>query len=148
MMESMLRRLFQIPEMIIILTLMALACLPLALSNIVRDAGVSLLLPLTVSAALIAWVLANRKVRTISSLLVLLGVGPLILLIRISQTGASIYEALKQVILVPINLIQSGSAVDLLPLLNYFPFDPTVKRDARWARLMQRIGLVASASPH
>jgi len=118
MMESMLRRLFQIPEMIIILTLMALACLPLALSNIVRDAGVSLLLPLTVSAALIAWVLANRKVRTISSLLVLLGVGPLILLIRISQTGASIYEALKQVILVPINLIQSGSAVDLLPLLN------------------------------
>jgi hypothetical protein len=39
----------------------------------------------------IAWVLANQKVHTTSSLLVLLGVGPLILLIRISHTGASIF---------------------------------------------------------
>jgi transglutaminase-like putative cysteine protease len=118
MMEFILKRLFRIPEMIIVLTLVALACLPLALSNIVRDAGVSLLLPLTLSAALIAWVLANQKVRTSSSLLVLLGVGPLILLIRISQTGSSIFEALKQAFLAPINLIQSRNILDLLPLLN------------------------------
>jgi TolB-like protein/tetratricopeptide (TPR) repeat protein len=37
---------------------------------------------------------------------------------------------------------------DLLPMLNYFPFDPDVKRDPRWPRLMQRIGLVASPTPH
>jgi transglutaminase-like putative cysteine protease len=118
MIQSVLKRIFHIPEMIIVLTLMALACLPLALSNIVRDAGVSLLLPLTLSAALVTWALANRKVRTISSLLLLLGVGPLILFIRISQTGTSIIEALKQILLVPVNLIKFGKTIDLLPLLN------------------------------
>ena len=47
----MTRPTFRIQDLILGLSLMALACLPLALSEIVRDAGVSLLLPLTLIGA-------------------------------------------------------------------------------------------------
>ena len=49
------------------LSLTALACLPIALSKLVRDAGVSLLLPLTFFGAVLAWALAGWGVRKLSS---------------------------------------------------------------------------------
>src|SRR5687768_10222918 len=65
MMESTLRRIFQIPEMIIVLSITALACLPLALSNLVRGVGVILLL-LTLIGALLALALTAGNVRKLS----------------------------------------------------------------------------------
>jgi transglutaminase-like putative cysteine protease len=118
MMQSIARRLFHIPEMIILLSLIALACLPIALSNLVRDAGLSLLLPFTLSGTLLAWLLTAQNVRKTSSLIVLLGVGPLILFMRIGQLGGSVIEILKQAALFPINWIRFQSAVDISPLLN------------------------------
>jgi len=96
MLETIAKRLFHFQEMILILTLSALACLPLALSALVRDASVSLLLPLTLLGALLAWGLAQRNVRAFSSGIVLLVIGPLTLYIRIGQMGGSLFEVLKQ----------------------------------------------------
>ena len=116
MMQSIAKRIFHIPEMIIILSLAALACLPLALGNLVRDAGVTLLLPLTLAGALLAWALTTLNVKKISSLIILLGIGPLVLYLRIGQMGSSLFEIVRQTFNLLIRLFQSGTAVDPSPL--------------------------------
>ena len=94
--EAIFKRLFHFREMILILTLSALACLPLALSALVRDASLSLLLPLTLLGALLAWGLAQLNARGLASAIVLLVIGPLALYVRIGQLGGSLFEVLKQ----------------------------------------------------
>ncbi len=102
MMQSLLKRLLNIQGMIFVLSLMALACLPIALSDIVRDAGVSLLLPLTLAGATLTWLLVKWGVRKIFSAFILLILGPLALYIRIGQMGGSVFEFVKQLwMLVP-----------------------------------------------
>jgi transglutaminase-like putative cysteine protease len=96
MIQAILRRLFHFREMILLLSLAALACLPVALSKIVRDAGLSLLLPLTLIGVLLAWALAVQGVRNYSSACILLILGPLALYVRIGQIGSSLFEFIKQ----------------------------------------------------
>jgi transglutaminase-like putative cysteine protease len=95
---GMIKRLFHIREMILVLSLMALACLPIALSDLVRDAGVSLLLPLTLIGAILAWLLTVWNVRKLLSGFVLLILGPLALYVRIGQMGDSLFEFIKQLL--------------------------------------------------
>ena len=78
------------------LSLLALICLPIALSEIVRDAGVSLLLPLTLIGAVLAWALAGWGVRKLFSGLILLLLGPLVLYVRIGQLWDSLFEWVRQ----------------------------------------------------
>jgi transglutaminase-like putative cysteine protease len=100
--RTILKRLFHVEEMIFVLSLMTLACLPIALSEIVRDAGLSLLLPLTMIGAILAWVLAVWGVQKSLSGFILLALGPLVLYIRIGQMGGSLFELVRQfVILIP-----------------------------------------------
>ncbi len=132
MMQSIARRLFHIPEMIIVLSLMALACLPVALSNLVRDAGVTLLLPLTLLGALLAWALTTRNVKKFSSLIILLGIGPLAIFIRIGRMGNSLFEILKQTFNLLMEIFQFKTPLDLSALL-------TAKED-----LAQRISAISA----
>ena len=92
----MMRPTFRIQDLILGHSLMALACLPLALSEIVRDAGVSLLLPLTLVGAGLAWLLAGWGVRRLFSGFVLLILGPLTLVVRIGQMGDAVFEFIRQ----------------------------------------------------
>jgi hypothetical protein len=96
MIQSLLKRFFHIKEMIFLLSLSALICLPTALSEIVRDAGVSLLLPLTLAGAILAWMLVVWDVRKLFSGIVLLVIGPLVLYVRIGQLGDSALEFVRQ----------------------------------------------------
>jgi hypothetical protein len=90
------KRLLHFQEIILILALTALACLPVALSELVRDAGLSLLLPITIIGTALTWALTNWNVRKLSSGLILLFVGPLALYIRIGQMWGALFELLKQ----------------------------------------------------
>lgn len=94
--QNLIKRLLHIKEMIFLLSFMALACLPVALSEIVRDAGLSLLLPFTLAAALLAWFLTVWEVRKWLSGFILLILGPLALYIRIGQLGNSLVDFFKQ----------------------------------------------------
>ena len=120
MTQAILKRLFHIPEMIVLLSLIALACLPLALSNLVRDAGVSLLLPLTLLGALLAWALAKWRIRRLSSGIILLIAGPLALCVRIGQLSGSLFEIVRQTLGLFVAVIRwflSESVLDLSPYL-------------------------------
>ena len=97
------------------LSLMALACLPIALSDLVRDAGISLLLPLTLSGMILAWALAGLGARKLSSAVILLFLGPLTLYLRISRLGNPL-------------LAWAGESLSLIPaffkkLIYQIPFD-------------------------
>jgi hypothetical protein len=76
-MQAIFKRLFHIQEMIFILSLTALICLPFALSEVIRDAGISLLLPITLFGMIFAWMLAGLGVRRSLSAFALLFLGPL-----------------------------------------------------------------------
>ena len=93
------KRLFHIQEMTFVLTLTALACLPIALSEFIRDAGMSLLLPVTLFGVILAWAFAGLGARKLLSGLVLLTIGPLALYIRIGQMGGALFELIRQVYL-------------------------------------------------
>ncbi|MEW6406975.1 MAG: hypothetical protein AB1649_34795, partial [Chloroflexota bacterium] len=79
--------LFRIPRMVFLLSLIALACLPVALSSLVRDANIGLLLPLTLVGALLAWALANWQVHRTSVGIILLFLAPLALFVQVGQMG-------------------------------------------------------------
>jgi hypothetical protein len=97
MMQAIFKRIFHFQEMLLLLSLAALACLPIALSNLVRDASISLLLPVTLLGAFLAWTLARREMRPSSWRIILFFFGPLILFLYIGQMGASLVEWSKQV---------------------------------------------------
>jgi len=97
--EAILKRLFHFQGIILMLALAALVCLPTALNELVRDAGVSLLLPITIIGTLLAWALTNWNAQKLSSGLTLFFVGPLALYIRIGQMWGTIFELLKQLFL-------------------------------------------------
>jgi transglutaminase-like putative cysteine protease len=97
--QALFKRLFHFQEMILMLSLIALACLPISLSELVRDAGLSLLLPVTLIGTLLTWALANWKVRKLSSEIILLFLGPLALYIRIGQMGGALFELVRQSLL-------------------------------------------------
>ena len=94
--QDIFKRLFHFQEMILVLSLVALACLPIALSELIRDAGLSLLLPITLFGVILVWALAGWGVRKLSSGIILLFLGPLALFVRIGQLGGALIELIKQ----------------------------------------------------
>jgi transglutaminase-like putative cysteine protease len=96
MMQAFLKRLFRFQEMILLLSLMLLACLPIALGSLVRGASMSLFLPVTLLGMLIAWALAQWNIHKLSAGIILLVMGPLVLFFRVGQMDASLFEAIKQ----------------------------------------------------
>lgn len=97
MMQAIFKRIFHFQEMLLLLSLSALACLPIALSNLVRDASVSLLLPVTLIGAFLAWTLTRGQMRASSWRILLFFFGPLILFMYIGQMGAVLVEWFKQI---------------------------------------------------
>ena len=95
-MQAIFKRLFHIQEMIFVLSLMALLCLPFALSEVIRDAAVSLLLPITLFGMMFAWMLAGLGVRRSLSGFALLFLGPLALYIRIGQIWGALFGLIRQ----------------------------------------------------
>ncbi len=94
--RAIFKRLFQIHELILLLSLLALACLPIGLRGLVRDAGLSLLLPITLIGTLLTRQLTAWNVRKLFSGFALLILGPLVLYLRIGQMGNSLFEFIKQ----------------------------------------------------
>jgi len=88
-------QLFRIRGVNFLLSLMALACLPLALTNLLRGVDFNLLLPITLLGVFIALALSISKVKGISAGIILLGLGPLALIIRIGGIWNSLFEAVK-----------------------------------------------------
>lgn len=86
---------FGIQEAGFLLSLVALACLPLALINLLHGADLSLLLPITLLGAFIARGLNTSNVKKISTGIILLGLGPLALIIRIGGMWNSVFDAVK-----------------------------------------------------
>jgi transglutaminase-like putative cysteine protease len=103
--QTLFKRLFHIQGITLVLALMALACLPIALNKLVRDAGMSLLLPLTVFGMILAWMLRGLKVRKYLSGFVLLILGPMVLYARIGQMGNSLISFIKQLLNFILSLI-------------------------------------------
>jgi hypothetical protein len=99
MIQTIFKRLFHFQEMILLLSLMTLGCLPIALGELVRDAGASLLLPFTLIGTLLTWALGALGVRKLSSRFILLFLGPLVLYIRIGQMIGALLELIRQYLL-------------------------------------------------
>ncbi len=116
LMDTAISRLFRVPRMFLLFfSLVALVCLPIALSSLVHDASIGLLLPLTLLGALLAWGLAQWKVRGLSSGIILLFLGPLVLFIRMGQMGKAIVDLVRQAyhfMVALINLLFQQAAVD------------------------------------
>ncbi len=88
-------QLVRIRGVIFLLSLAALACLPLALTNLLRGVDFNLLLPITLLGVFIALALSVSNVKGISAGIILLGLGPLALIIRIGGIWNSVFEAIK-----------------------------------------------------
>ena len=88
-------QLFRIRGVIFLLSLAVLACLPLALTNFLRGVDFNLLLPITLLGVFIALALSISNVNEISAGIILLGLGPLALIIRIGGIWNSLFEAVK-----------------------------------------------------
>ncbi len=114
MIQALFKRLFHFQEMILLLSLTALACLPIALSNLVRDASIGLLLPITLIGTMIAWLLAGANIQNRSAGIILLFLGPLALFMRIGHLGASLFELISQTIKI------------IAPLYNWLRFETPV----------------------
>jgi transglutaminase-like putative cysteine protease len=95
-MQAIFKRLFHIEQMIFVFSLTALLCLPFALSDVIRDAEVSLLLPITLFGLIFAWILAGLGVRRSLSAFALLFLAPLAIYIRIGQMGSALIELIRQ----------------------------------------------------
>jgi transglutaminase-like putative cysteine protease len=86
---------FRIQEVCFLLSVSTLACLPLALSNLLHSANLGLSLPITLFGMLVAWGLGKLNVKKISVGVILFGLGPLVLIIRIGGMWNSLFEVVK-----------------------------------------------------
>jgi hypothetical protein len=96
MIRSFFKRHFHMREVILLLSLPALACLPVSLGNLVRGAGLSVFLPVTLGGALLACALAASNARRLSIAVILGGLGPLALFIRIGRLEDELLKAVGQ----------------------------------------------------
>ncbi len=117
-----LKGLFRIQDVRFLLSSAALACLPIALMNLLHGADLSLLLPITFFGMFIAQGLSRSSVKKISGAIILLGLGPLALIIRIGGLWNSLCGAIKGSFTLITSLIKfpfpvSHSPVDFLSLL-------------------------------
>ena len=93
---NLLRRLSTRENCIFLLMLLALTCLPISLGKIIRDAASSLLLPVTILAGLLAFVLATVNVKNNEAGFILLACGPLFIFIRIAQIGTPLLVTIRE----------------------------------------------------
>ena len=115
-----LKGLFRIQDVKFLLSLAALACLPFALTDLLHDAGLGLLLPITLFAMFIACGLSTLNIKNISVGIILLGLGPLALIVRIGGIWNSLFGVIKgslAFIRSLFKLFYSHSPVDFLSLL-------------------------------
>jgi transglutaminase-like putative cysteine protease len=119
-MMTRLKGLFRFRDVWFLLSLTAVGCLPLALIKILRDADLSLLLPITLLGMILAWWLGTSKVRKLSAGVVLLGLGPLTLVISIGGMWSSLAGFIKSAIVFAITLFKLfffHSLVEFSPML-------------------------------
>jgi len=95
-MMSLVRRLTTRENVILLLTLTALVCLPISLENIVRDAASSLLLPVTILGTLLTFGLASLSIKNNRVGFILIFCGPMILFIRIAQIGFPLLTTVRE----------------------------------------------------
>ncbi len=120
MIRSFLKGLIRIQETGVLLSVITLACLPLALINTLSGVDLNLLLPITLFGAFIALWLSKSKVKRISAGVILLGFGPLVLIIRIGGMWGTLFEAIKSsfdLIASLFKLFYSNQSVNLSALL-------------------------------
>ena len=98
MIPALLKRIFTRQGIMLLLTMTALCCLPIALSGTVRDAAISLLLPATLLSALIAWGLGLARANKVLAGFIMILAGPLLLYIRVGQLGGTLFEMGKQIL--------------------------------------------------
>ena len=101
-----LRSFFTQRSFIFYLVLIALTCVPLAARQIVRDAGISLLLPVTLFGLLAAWGLVSVKARGVWKGLDLVLGGMLFLFLYVGQIGGTLMAACRASLLMAPRLIQ------------------------------------------
>lgn len=98
-MMDLVRRFSTRENSILLLTLTVVACLPISLRKTIPDAASSLLLPVTILAALLAFGLASADIRKTWAGLLLIAGGPILLFIRIARVGSAlsgiIWETLR-----------------------------------------------------
>ena len=88
-------KIFRIQDAGILLSIVMLACLPWALTNLLRGVDLSLLLPITVFGTFIAMGMSTSKIKRVSAAIILLGFGPLVLIVRIGGIWNSLFHAVK-----------------------------------------------------
>jgi hypothetical protein len=110
MISSMTKRIFTRDGITQLLTLIALCCLPVALSTTVRDAALSLFLPITLFGAMFTWELAKTSINQVWLRIIILIICPIALFLRVGHLGASLFRVLGQLLLllstVPTGFIQ------------------------------------------
>ncbi|MFN8380691.1 MAG: transglutaminase domain-containing protein [Anaerolineales bacterium] len=89
------QRLFRIHGANFFLSLCMLSCLPWALSDLLHGVDLSLFLPITLLGVFIALGLSTPYVKKFSARVILLGISPLILIIRIGGIWPSLIKAVK-----------------------------------------------------
>ncbi len=104
-MINLLRRLSTRENCILLLTLTALACLPISLGKVVRDAASSLLLPVTIVAVLLAFGLASVNIKNTPAGFILIVCGPLVLFIRIAQIGSPLLITIRETLYIASQVI-------------------------------------------
>lgn len=88
-------RLFRIHGVNFFLSLWMLSCLPWALSDLLRGVDLGLFLPITLLGILIALGVNTAYVKKSSAGVILLGIGPLILIIRVGGIWPSLIKAVN-----------------------------------------------------
>lgn len=119
MIGKILRRLTR-ERSILLLTLAALACLPFPLRKILPDAGLSLLLPVTLLSAALAWGLARFNLSRGWIRFIFIVCAPLVLLAWIAQIGGALLAAYRESFLIPPQLlawIRFGTPIDFSTML-------------------------------
>jgi transglutaminase-like putative cysteine protease len=95
-MSSLLIRVLTRQNIILLLTLTALACLPFAIRELVPDAGLSLLMPVTLTGALLAWITAPLNFKSSWVRFIFFVAGPLMIFGVIGQLGRPLFTAVLE----------------------------------------------------
>ena len=126
-------QLFQIRSASLLLSLAVLACLPLALTNLLRGVDLKLLLPITLLGIFIALGLSIAKVKRMSAGIILLLFGPVALTVRIGGLWNSLFEAVKNSFIFTVALFKMISSRQ--------PADPTALLLAREELVQKSLGI-------
>ncbi|HEY6074464.1 MAG TPA: hypothetical protein VIV15_14015, partial [Anaerolineales bacterium] len=119
MTADILMRLFNRRAVLLELTLAALACLPLAARRLLPDAGVSLLLPVTLIGGLLAWAVTSLRAGDRWKRFLLAGIAPALLVVYVGRLAGTLLAVGNQTLLLLPRILGWGSLpapADLTPL--------------------------------